>query len=136
MEIKGPRTAAAGRLFEALQLTAKGDGKSQCSCCTVLKQALRIPNDEKTWNFAYVEHYFPRSEVMKQLVPKETVAAYIVCVECAETLPEAMLFDKVERLLIDRGLLNTDHKPLNEPGRHSPKTTRGPGGDRRIILDE
>lgn len=127
MEIKGPRTAAAGRLFETLQMTVNMKGKAQCCCCTEIQWAKEM---------AYVAHYVPYEEVMKQIVPEETLAAYVVCSKCAETIPEKILLQKVERVLIDRGLLQTGHKPLNEPGRHSPKTTRGLGGDRRISLEE
>ena len=125
MEIKGKRTAHAGRLFEVLQKTASLNGLAECGCCLKTKPAR---------TFSYVETYEARSPVMLKAVPMENIAAYAVCRECAETIPEGQVFLRCEKMLVDRGLLNKGQKPLNEPGRHSPKRPASAGP--RILTNE
>lgn len=114
MEIRGPRTAAAGRLFEALQLTASRNGNAHCASCGFIKPALKM---------AFVAQYSPRDDMMKRLLPAENVAAYAVCQACDDDLPEDTVFRNAEKFMVDKGLLNAGHKPLDVPGKHTPKST-------------
>lgn len=107
MEINGPHTPFAAKLFETLQRSAV----FKCCCCrTVMDRKLA----------AYVAGYKPRDAMMRKLVPLETGAAYVVCEECAR-LPERQVFERCQEYLVENGLLKKNHKPLDGPGSHSPR---------------
>lgn len=109
MRIEGPETPATMRLLETL-LISQG---FKCSCCKTIFDAVKMA--------AYVAEYKPRDPIMKERVPAQNSAAYVVCVECAR-LPEKTVFLKVQEYLIEHGgILQTGHKPIDEPGRHRPK---------------
>ena len=57
---------------------------------------------------------------MRKAVPAQNDAAYGLCKKCAE-LPEKESFPKIQATLIDSGLLQTGHKPINEDGSHRAK---------------
>lgn len=125
MEIKGKRTLQAGRLFEVLQKTAALGALAECGCCLKSKPAR---------NFAYVESYKPRDPAIIRAMPPENIAAYAVCSECADTLPEDTVFKRCEKMLIGRGLLKGGQKPLNVEGSHAPRKPASEGP--RIITNE
>jgi hypothetical protein len=109
MEINGPETPAAMRLFETLQ---RSNG-FKCACCETIYG--------KPEEAAYVTAYKPRTTMMKERVPEQNAAAYVVCIECAR-LPEKTVFIRAEQYLIQHGaLLQTGHKPIDKPGRHGKK---------------
>ncbi len=109
MEIKGPETLVAMRLFETLQI---GQG-FKCCCCLVIFDTPKMA--------AYVEAYKPRDPIMKKAMPPQNAGAYVVCVECAE-LPEDAVFKKAQEYVVANGILQTTGlKPLDKPGRHTPK---------------
>jgi hypothetical protein len=112
MEINGPKTPFAMRLFETL-------GRStsfKCCCCRTIMAVKHA---------AYVAGYKARDQVMKKAVPLETGAAYVVCEECAR-LPEREVFLRCQEYLVENGLLQKNHKPLDVPGRHSPGKRKKP----------
>jgi hypothetical protein len=113
MEINGPKTPFAVRLFETLQMSSK----FTCSCCGTVMDTRP--------HAAYVAAYKPRDQVMKKAVPLETGAAYVVCQECSR-LPEREVFLRCQEHLVKNGLLQKNHKPLDVPGRHSPGKRKKP----------
>jgi len=115
MEIKGPHTPAAARLFEMLG-AAKG---FKCSCCDVIYDNVK--------QAAYVEGYRPSDPIMKKSVPLENVGAYVVCQECAR-MPERTVFLKCQQTLIKNGILQAGHKPLDmKQGRRKRQPIIGQG---------
>lgn len=112
MEINGPKTPFAARLFETLQRSTS----FKCACCRTIMAVKHA---------AYVAGYRPRDSMMKKALPLETGAAYVVCEECAR-LPEKEAFLRCQEYLVENGLLQKGHKPLDEPGRHSPKKKKKP----------
>lgn len=109
MEIYGKETPAAMRLFETLQ---RSNG-FKCACCETIYS--------KREEAAYVAAYQPRTKMMKERVPAQNAAAYVVCVECSR-LPDKTVFMRVEQYLIQHGaLLQTGHKAIDKPGRHGKK---------------
>jgi len=82
----------------------------RCACC---EQVLSVKEA------SHVDAYVAHDPVMKQAVPKENIATYVICQECAR-MPEATVRLKVERYLVANGLLQKDLKPLDAPGGHSP----------------
>ncbi len=114
IEIEGPKTPVALQYRTMLERSL-GAACTSCGHHTV--------NED----FAYVSAYRARSRMMKELVPKENIAAYGVCKECAK-LPEGQVFAQVENTLVQHGLCKNDHKPLGThlPG-HKHKHKRGNG---------
>ncbi len=108
MEIKGPETLVAMRLFETLQI---GNG-FKCACCRIIFDTPKMA--------AYVEAYKPRDPIMRKAMPAENAGAYVICVEGGR-LPEDAVFKKAQEYLVDNGILQTGHKPLDKEGRHTPK---------------
>lgn len=95
-----------GRHREALARSAN----FRCACCEGI-----YPSTEAS----HVAAYVPHSKVMEQIVPGVNMATYVMCKECAR-LPEETAFLKVERFLVNSGLLRNDLKPLDAKGGHSP----------------
>ncbi len=108
MEIKGKQTNAAKRLFETLQISQG----FKCCCCRVIFDTPKMA--------AYVEAYKPRDPIMKKAVPLVNAGAYVICVECGR-LPEDDVFKKAQEYLVEKGLLQVGHKPIDQAGRHTPK---------------
>ncbi len=58
---------------------------------------------------------------MKKAVPAQNAAAFVICVECAR-LPEEQVLVRAEQYLVQHGaLLQTGHKPIDQPGQHRKK---------------
>ncbi len=82
----------------------------RCACCQLI-----FPREQ----MSHIDAYVSRDPVMKTVVPKENIATYVVCQECAR-LPEKVMLMKVEQFLVSEGLLRKDMKPLDAPGGHAP----------------
>lgn len=103
----------------------------RCACCEGI-----YPRQEAS----HVAAYYPQNEVMERLVPGENMATYVVCRECAR-MPEATVLMKVEKYLVNNGLLRKDLKRLDEKGGHSPghqhvhgpNCSHGKGGQNQIF---
>lgn len=95
----------------------------RCACCeSVLKKE----------EASHVQAYEPVDPVMKQVVPVENIATYVVCKECAR-MPEETVRVQVEQYLVKNGLLSKDLKPLTQKGGHSPEHQRKHKHDNKLF---
>lgn len=108
MRIEGRQTLVVKRFFEMITMS---DG-FKCACCKTVFVSLKMG--------AYVKDYEPRDPIMKKAVPPLNAAAYAMCKQCAD-LPEKESFPKIQATLIDSGVLQTGHKPIDETGSHRAK---------------
>lgn len=111
VDIKGPAWPEVVRLKEVLDKASI----FRCIACDGVK-----PRNEAS----YVEAYQRRDPIMKDLVPKQNVASYVVCKDCAR-LPEEPLLFKIEQKLVDQGLLKSGLAPIDLPKGHSPGHRKG-----------
>ncbi len=127
MRLEGPENLATMRIRAMFE---ESGGNFTCSVCT--SAFLKAPKMA-----AYCRAWAPRTAMMKKLVPSDNMAAYIVCVDCAE-LPESKIFDKAESYLTDKekGDLLTPAKPIDDPGPHRRKGSRVLGQDTRVVFGD
>jgi hypothetical protein len=121
------RKQAIGAMVGRHRAALEKSQNFRCCCCDGI-----FPSGEAS----HVAAYAPQNELMKQLVPGENIATYVVCKECAR-MPERTMLMKVEQYLIKNGLFRKDLKPLDAPGghspghqhRHGPNCSHGKGGN-------
>ena len=122
MRIHGTQTLVAKRLFEM----AMGSDGFHCACCKTVFVGL------KEWVGTWP--YKPRDPIMKKAIPSQNDAAYHMCKTCAN-LPEKESFLRIQATLIDSGLLQSGHKPINESGSHRAKREPIFNQDTKIQFD-